>query len=204
QLSLWKYSFDPQYNLINVKSVDCPTNYEPYAIKIVNYFSASDRKAILVGGLITDSYYSQLIEFDTNLNIKNIVVDAILGKTVVIEYDEINGIDTIILGITRVAIGKMDAVVTLRRKTGAEDWVEFELSDFDDIRFEILDLLTISEDNIKKLIISSRTGLFESKILHFEDINSITSPICFYYEVFTENQITYPELDPQKVIIFRK
>ncbi|KKN57794.1 hypothetical protein LCGC14_0558530, partial [marine sediment metagenome] len=62
---------------------------------------------------------------------------------------EINGADSIILGIERLAIGKMDAVISLRRKTGTEEWIEFEITGFDDTRFEILDLLTISDNNYK-------------------------------------------------------
>ncbi|NVM54331.1 MAG: DUF2341 domain-containing protein, partial [Candidatus Helarchaeota archaeon] len=204
QLSLWRYRFDTDFDLIKVKESNCPDNFEPNAIKIENYFSASDRKAILVAGLITNSYYSQLVEFDFNFNIKYIIVDAILGKISIVEYNEINGADTIILGIERLAIGKMDAVISLKRKTGTEEWVEFEISGFDDIKFEILDLLTIHENYIRKLIIASKTGLFQTKITHLEDMASIVSPVCFTTKVYSKQQLSpanYPIIIPERIPI---
>ncbi|KKM28087.1 hypothetical protein LCGC14_1568200, partial [marine sediment metagenome] len=111
-ISLWKYSFDTDYSLTYLGDETTPTNFIPTSVRIVNYFSASDRKAILVGGLIKDSYYSQLFEYNINLELKNILHDGLLGEILVIEYDEINGADSIILGIERLAIGKMDAVIS--------------------------------------------------------------------------------------------
>ncbi|MHA2031493.1 MAG: hypothetical protein ACW99Q_19115, partial [Candidatus Kariarchaeaceae archaeon] len=204
-LSLWTYTFDSNYLLSKITEADCPTNFVPSSIKIENYYSSSDRKAILVSGLIDNTYYSQLIEFDFNLNIENIVVDAILGNIAIIEYNELNGVDTIILGIERGTIGKMDSVITLRQSEGEEEWVEFEISNFDDTKFEILDLITISDNNIDKLITASKTGLFETKIIHYEDSLPISSPICNYFEVFTKQELTpvnYPEVFMQKTPVY--
>ncbi|GAI93047.1 unnamed protein product, partial [marine sediment metagenome] len=63
--SLWKYEFDSDFDLVHLKDCESPTNFEPKSVKIVNYFSASDRKAILIGGLISETYLSQLFEFDS-------------------------------------------------------------------------------------------------------------------------------------------
>ncbi|MHA1933308.1 MAG: hypothetical protein ACW96X_12245, partial [Promethearchaeota archaeon] len=191
EISLWKYCFDTDYDLTLLCSEATPTNFIPTSVKIVNYFSASDRKAILVGGLIENSYYSQLFEYNINLELKNIIQDELLGEILVIEYDEINGADSIILGVERLAIGKMDAVISLRREVGTENWIEFEITGFDDTRFEILDLLTISDNNLKKLIIASKTGLFETEITFSEDTVSITSPV-----VFTTDSYSLQELSP--------
>ncbi|KKN06934.1 hypothetical protein LCGC14_1072250, partial [marine sediment metagenome] len=114
---------------------------------------------------------------------------------------EINGADSIILGIERLAIGKMDAVISLRRKTGTEEWIEFEITGFDDIRFEILDLLTISDNNLKKLIIASKTGLFSTEITFSEDTTSITSPVVFTTDLYRFGDLSpiyYPVIEQPK------
>ncbi|MFW9970897.1 MAG: LamG domain-containing protein, partial [Candidatus Odinarchaeota archaeon] len=195
--SLWLYSFDQGFDLTHVRDCETPLNFIPTTVNFVNYFSANDRKAILLAGLIEDTYYSQLIEYDIYLSIRNVIIDAILGKILIIEYDQLDGVDSIILGIERLSIGKMDAVVTFRRKSGTEEWVEFELSGFDDIRFQIIDLLAIQENNFKKLIIASKTGLFESILKSKKDINSIISPICYVTDVFSKEDLSpsyYPIL----------
>ncbi|KKL82920.1 hypothetical protein LCGC14_1979940, partial [marine sediment metagenome] len=199
EISLWKYSFDTEYNLSLITSEIAPSNFIPTSIKIVNYFSASDRKAILIGGLIENTYYSQLFEYNTNLEFKNILHDdLLLGEILVIEYDELSGVDSIILGIERLSIGKMDAVISLRRKTGTEEWVEFEITGFDDIRFEILDILTILDNNLKKLTIASKTGLFQTEITFSEDTSSITSPVVFttdFYSLQELSPVYYPVIN---------
>ncbi|KKN19377.1 hypothetical protein LCGC14_0946350, partial [marine sediment metagenome] len=198
EISLWKYSFDTDYGLTYIRHEIAPTNFIPTSIKIVNFFSASDRKAVLVGGLIKNSYYSQLFEYSINLELKNILHDELLGEILVIEYDEINGADSIILGIERLAIGKMDAVISLRRKTGTEAWIEFEITGFDDTRFEILDLLTISDNNLKKLIIASKTGLFSTEITFSEDTTTVTSPVVFTTDFYSKQDLSpiyYPVIE---------
>jgi hypothetical protein len=188
-LSLWKYKFDGNYDLVYLEDCESPVNFEPATVKIANYFSASDRKAILIGGLIYNSHLSQLFEFDSNLNFKNVLVESLLGKISIIEYDSFNGKDTILLGVERLSIGKMDAVVAFKRAEGTEDWKEFELSGFDETKFEILDFLTIQENNLKKLIISSKTGLYQTSIKYLKQTDSITSPICFTHEVYSKQDL---------------
>jgi hypothetical protein len=175
---------------VHLKDCESPINFIPTTVKIVNYFSASDRKAIIIGGLISDTYLSQLFEFDSNLNFRNVLVESLLGKISIVEYDSFNGKDTILLGVERLAIGKMDAVVALKRAGGTEDWKEFELSGFDETKFEILDFLTIQENNLKKLVISSKTGLYQTSIKYIKQTDSITSPICFAHEVYSKQDLT--------------
>ncbi|KKL74412.1 hypothetical protein LCGC14_2065150, partial [marine sediment metagenome] len=204
KLSIWEYIFEYNYLLTLLENCSVPINFIPAAIKILNSFSDNNRESILVGGLIEGSYYSQLIEYDFYLNVKNVLVEAILGKINVIEYNTFDNADTIILGIERVTIGKMDAVITLRKKLGSEEWIEMELTGFDDIRFEILDLLTIQEDYMQKLIIASKTGVFETKITNMEDIRTIISPIIFTSEVFSKQELqpdNYPNLILEKTPI---
>ncbi|MFW9874716.1 MAG: hypothetical protein ACFFG0_16535, partial [Candidatus Thorarchaeota archaeon] len=153
---------------------------------------------------VSDSYYSQLIEYDFNLEIKNIIVDLILGKISVIEYDEIDSVESLILGIERLAIGKMDVVIALRRKTGTEEWVDFQISGFDELKFRVLDLLAIHENNIRKLIVCSSKGLYETKISFAGDLTTITSPICFTTVVYKKQDLQpdyYPVVIPEKTPI---
>ncbi|KKL62630.1 hypothetical protein LCGC14_2183280, partial [marine sediment metagenome] len=197
EFSLWQYKFGTNYSLIQLANSESPANFIPTSIKMLNHFSTNNRKAILVGGRIENTYYSQLFEYDYNLNFKTVLAELILGNIIIIEYDMLDGLNTIILGVERVTIGKMDAVVVLHKKTGSDEWIEFELSGFDDVRFEILDLLTISDNNLKKLIIASKTGVFETKITNIEDIKSIISPTIFTFEVFAKQElqpINYPSI----------
>ena len=195
RFSFWKYAFDANFNLNLLFNTDSPLNFEPSSIKIVNYFSASDRKAILVGGLMEGAYYSQLLEFDSSFEFESVVAESLLGKISVIEYETINGQDTVILGVERVSIGKMDAVIALKRTLGTEIWTPFELSGFDETKFEILDMLTIQENNAKKLLIASKTGLYQTRITYLESENSITSPVVYTHEVYSVGDLT-PEYYP--------
>ncbi|KKL60194.1 hypothetical protein LCGC14_2207750, partial [marine sediment metagenome] len=176
---LYLYRFETNYSLTKIAESDSPTNFIPTSIKIVNYFSANDRKAILVGGLIANSYYSQLVEYNFNFEIVSILEDALLGKISVLEYDILNNLNSIILGVERVTIGKMDAVILLRRTTGTEEWISFELSGWDDTKFQVLDMLTIQENNIRKLIVASKTGLYQTIVQDITDLSTITSPIFY-------------------------
>ncbi|KKM73236.1 hypothetical protein LCGC14_1412520, partial [marine sediment metagenome] len=205
ELSIWKYQFESDYLLTQLENCYAPINFIPTSIKILSSFSNTNSKSILVGGRIKNSYYSQLIEYDFNLNVKNILVDLILGEIIVIEYSIFDTAYTIILGVERVSIGKMDAVIALRKKSGTEEWIEMELSGFDDTRFEILDLLTIQDNNMKKLIIASKTGLFETKITNIKDTTTIVSPIAFTFEVFSTQELlpeNYPTITLEKTPIY--
>ncbi|KKN32875.1 hypothetical protein LCGC14_0809430, partial [marine sediment metagenome] len=84
---LYLYQFETDYSLTRIAECNSPTNFIPTSIKIANYFSSNDRKAILVGGLIANSYYSQLVEYDFNLEVVSILEDALLGKISVLEYN---------------------------------------------------------------------------------------------------------------------
>ncbi|MHA2031628.1 MAG: hypothetical protein ACW99Q_19800, partial [Candidatus Kariarchaeaceae archaeon] len=200
ELSIWEYSFDENYNLDLLRACNAPLNFIPTSIKFIDYFTIG--KAILIGGLIEDSYYSQLIEYDFNLNIVNILQDALLGKMLIIEFAEIDGIDSIILGVERTTIGKMDGVVVLRRDLESGEWIDYEISGFDDIRFEILDLMSIADDSINKLIIASKSGIFQTKIEYTLETHSIVSPICFTSEIYTKQELTpssYPSITPKNI-----
>ncbi|KKN12641.1 hypothetical protein LCGC14_1014410, partial [marine sediment metagenome] len=189
ELSIWKYQFESDYLLTQLENCVAPTNFIPTTVKILNSFSDTNDLSILVGGRIEGLYYSQLFEYDWNLNFKNVLINTILGEITIIEYGIFDNAATIILGVERATIGKMDAVITLRRKASGEEWIEMELSGFDDVRFEILDLLTIQEDNMNKLIIASKTGVFETKITNIVDITTIISPIIFTFEMFSKQEL---------------
>jgi len=183
ELFLFNYYFDPYFNLTFSKKTSCMINFVPTSIKIL-------KNSILIGGLIKDSCYSQLLLYDFNLNLLEVTKDLILGKVSVIEFDEINGQDTIILGINRLFIGKMDAVMTLKLNSYSEEWEEYEISGFEGLKFKIYDILVISEENAKRLIVSSNTGLFETAITYTEDKSTIRSPVCFKTEVHAKSRIT--------------
>ncbi|MHA2278612.1 MAG: hypothetical protein ACXAC2_22775, partial [Candidatus Kariarchaeaceae archaeon] len=78
----------------------------------------------------------------------------------------------------------------------------YEISGFDDIRFEILDLMSIADDSINKLIIASKSGIFQTKIEYTLDTHSIVSPICFTSEIYTKQELTpssYPSITPKNI-----
>ncbi|MFW9873228.1 MAG: LamG-like jellyroll fold domain-containing protein, partial [Candidatus Thorarchaeota archaeon] len=48
QSSIWLYSFNTDYTLSKITECASPINFEPTSIRILNYFSTTDRQAILV------------------------------------------------------------------------------------------------------------------------------------------------------------
>jgi len=195
EFTFWKYRFLSSFDVDVVKYETAPENFIPTMIKGVVNFGESDCNSILIGGLMHNSYSSQLFEFDLSLNYKDIISDYILGKISCIKHENINGIDTILIGVERLKIGKMDAVISLKYSSEQEEWISYEISGFDEIRFEIIDLLTITQNNYDKIIIASKTGLFESLIDYIEDVSTILSPICYVSETFGKKDLT-PEQYP--------
>ncbi|KKM91875.1 hypothetical protein LCGC14_1224100, partial [marine sediment metagenome] len=98
-------------------------------------------------------------------------------------------LDSIILGVERVSIGKMDTVIILRRTTSTEEWIPTELSGWDDTKFQVFDMLTIQENNIRKLIVASKTGLYQTIIQDITDLDTITSPIFYTTIAYTKSDL---------------
>ncbi|KKN31217.1 hypothetical protein LCGC14_0826180, partial [marine sediment metagenome] len=173
-----KYYFDTQYNLIQIqKPVTFINNLVPNSINIdEDLFSTI---SILVGAITSGTSLSQLIHYDFNIENENVLDDSILGSITSIETETINGIKTIVLGISREFIGKMDTVICLKFNTELDSWVEYEINDFDESRLKIYDMIFINDNSFNKLIISTDSGLFRSTIEYVEEQEIITDPIKF-------------------------
>ena len=73
-------------------------------------------------------------------NLIEVFENELLGKIVVMEYDIIDGIHSIILGLNRLAVGQMDAVVLLQYDTSTQSWSKFELTHFGFARSNVTDI----------------------------------------------------------------
>ncbi len=205
QILLCKYKFESNFTLTQLISCEAPSNFIPTIVKIINSFTETETTAILLGGLIEGSSYSQIIQYNFDLTVEDVLSDLILGKVSLIEYDEFGYIGTIILGVERGFISKMDSVITLRKEVETEEWIAQELTITDEARFEIFDMITIEQDNLQKLIIASNTGLFSTKITNKLDKYTITSPICYTYEIFEANELlpeNYPIIELEHTPIY--
>ncbi|GAG62297.1 unnamed protein product, partial [marine sediment metagenome] len=123
------------------------------------------------------------MHYNFDLTFISAIGDTVLGEMSVIEYGTVEGIDTIFIGMERLAVGRMDVVIGLSYSIETYEWIEIEISDFDEVRFRILDLLFINDENLNKLIIASDTGIFETKISYNTDQFTITDPVCFTKEI---------------------
>ncbi|KKN47283.1 hypothetical protein LCGC14_0664460, partial [marine sediment metagenome] len=188
-IDIGKYYFDAQFNLIQIqKPVTFVSNLIPNSINIVeDMFSTI---SVLVGTITSGTSLSQLIHYDFNLENENILDDSILGRITSIEAETINGIKTIVLGVSREFIGKMDTVICLRFNDELDSWVEYEINDFDENRLKIYDMIFINDNSLNKLIISSDSGLFRSTIEYTEEEIMITEPIKFTSKVYSKSELS--------------
>ncbi|KKM94021.1 hypothetical protein LCGC14_1202500, partial [marine sediment metagenome] len=186
--ALSKYYFDTQYNLIASQD---PVAFDnaliPTSINIVEDLLSTT--SVLVSGNIIGSSFSKLIYYDFNLENEEILDEYILGNVTSIEAENIDGIETIVLGISRSFIGQMDSIVCLKFNVELDTWVEFEINDFDETRLKIYDMIFIRDNYLKKLIISTDSGLFQSTIKHIEEEIIITDPIKFTSVDYTYNEL---------------
>ncbi|KKN44461.1 hypothetical protein LCGC14_0692870, partial [marine sediment metagenome] len=185
---LGKYYFNAQYNLIqSQRPAAFISNLIPHSINIVeNLFSTT---SVLVGAFSSESSLSQLIHYDFNLENEDILDNYILGRITSIEAETINGIKTIVLGISRTFIGKMDTVICLKFNTELDSWVKYEINDFDENRLKIYDMIFIKDKSLNKLIISTDSGLFRSTIEYIEEQNIITDPIKFTTATYSYDEL---------------
>ncbi|KKL21723.1 hypothetical protein LCGC14_2442590, partial [marine sediment metagenome] len=188
ETEIGKYYFDALYNLIPLQnSVIFSNTLIPHSIKIdQKLFSTS---SILVGAITSGSSISQLIYYDFNLENENVLDDSVLGKITSVEAESINGFKTIILGISREFIGKMDTIICLRFNNELDSWVEHEINDFDETRLKIYDMIFINDNSLNKLIISTDSGLFKSTIEYIEEQETITDPIKFTSVTYTQSEL---------------
>ncbi|MHA1280425.1 MAG: hypothetical protein ACTSQ8_24925, partial [Candidatus Helarchaeota archaeon] len=190
-LYLGKYYFDAGFNLIEASEpARCPSHFIPTSIRIVENIADNPGWSVIIAGIMENSFYSQIIQYDFNFNYIQIVKDAILGKVSAIEHTIIEGADSLILALSRLEIGRMDAVVTLIYDSDSNTWMRRDIPNIDDIKLKILDILAINNDNLDKLITASNTGLFETKIKYCTDRSTILSPICFATETYSKAEIS--------------
>ncbi|MHA2365737.1 MAG: LamG-like jellyroll fold domain-containing protein, partial [Candidatus Hodarchaeales archaeon] len=204
ELSLRKFTFDSVYSLIATgEFIECPLDFIPTVIKIIENYLNYENPRILVGGLIEESYNSQIMQYDYNLNLEYVFENLILGKLTVVEYSIINSIETLIIGTDRLAVGKLDAVITLKFISSTGKWEKFEITNFDKTRFEILDLLLIHDINLQNLIVASKTGLYEVALEYKQDVTTVTTPISYTSTVISKSEINPPDyiIELQKVPI---
>jgi hypothetical protein len=185
-LSFGKYMFDASFNLISLASEPSPANFEPTAIRIVEDIPLTSGHSLLIGGLVDGKYYSQVFHYDSNLNLINVIGGPILGEVFILEFGRFNNIDTVVMGLDRLQIGKMDAVVTFRYDISSQSWIEFEISNFDEVRLEIMDILLIDKNNFQKLVLASETGVYSTSVDFISDTSTIESPVCYTASTFSK------------------
>ncbi|MBD3216502.1 MAG: hypothetical protein GF311_28065, partial [Candidatus Lokiarchaeota archaeon] len=190
EYTLTKFEFTDSFEVIDLVRNNCPENIIPSSIKFITKFGPTNSKSVLLGGLMFNSYSSQLFELSSDLSYRSLLADYVLGKISAIQYQRIDGINTILLGVERLSIGKMDIVVALKYSSDSSQWIPYEITDFDEIRFEMIDLLCIEEENQQKLIIAAKNGIFETKIRYTEDVRTITSPVCFTTEYYQKSELS--------------
>ncbi|KKN53508.1 hypothetical protein LCGC14_0601690, partial [marine sediment metagenome] len=194
-LEIGKYYFDFSYNLIpSQRRKTFLSTVVPTSLKIIEKFSLNQNTAVLIGATDLASFNSQLYHYDYNLNLIDTLDNSILGTINVIEFDRINGIETIVLGVSRVNIGKLDVVTYLKYNDQTDSWTEYEIIDFDEIRLQIFDLMFINDNNLKNLVISTDSGVFKTTIEYTQEEVTITDPIKF-----TTAQYTYSQLNDYKM-----
>ncbi|KKN07180.1 hypothetical protein LCGC14_1069780, partial [marine sediment metagenome] len=199
---LGKYYFDSQFNLLELQNpVKFPNSYTPTSIKIVEEFLTDGQISIFVGANEVGTITSDLFEYDFSFNNNETLDESILGNINVIEYESIDGIDTIVLGLNRQNIGKMDVVLALRYNDQLDSWVEYEISDFDEIRLEIFDLMFINDNYLKQLIISTDSGIFKTTIEYVEEENIIFNPSTFTIAEYMYGELIGYQSGPLRFII---
>ncbi|MHA1336313.1 MAG: hypothetical protein ACTSPW_11285, partial [Promethearchaeota archaeon] len=185
-----KYVINSDFSISSILEAEVPLHFTPTIIECIEDYSLTNKPAVLIGGLMENSFYSQLFYYDLDLNFREILVDSVLGKISVIEYSDLEGQNAIILGLSRLEIGKMDTVMIYRLNQDLSKWEQFEIKDFESLRFRILDILSIKEENNEKLIISSNRGLYESHIQYKESLESVISPQLFLTEYYSKSDLS--------------
>ncbi|MEJ2276188.1 MAG: LamG domain-containing protein [Candidatus Lokiarchaeota archaeon] len=187
---LAKYQFGTNFNLIKQAETTLDYNILPTSIKIVENFTYFNKKAILLGGFINQSYYSKLLLLDYNFKLEHIIEESILGKISVIEFLRNDNYDKVSVGLDLSIIGERDRVIVYEHNVNTGEWEKYELSGFDTGRLHILDLLAINENSEEKLVIASTKGIFEYTLIHNTDIFDFSKPLLPAYEIFSKSNLT--------------